>query len=217
MACQIIFRLCPAAGAFTSKLQLRHELQGLDTSKRCFAAESDAHFARELQTRIVAAEASAKSPRGSACLSQLAPQRHQSKWQRQHISQGRMTKLAVAAAAGALVLGFARQQVQPSAPEPAVPQAQLYPEAILQQQVQQAFACPELHPGSLQICIQWLERRKSLLKTEQSALHLLPPTSHHLLREKEIYNDLQSTDIIMSAILATLKQEEVKVSEACQH
>ncbi len=46
--------------------------------------------------------------------------RHQSKWQRQHINHGRMTKLAVAAAAGAFVLGLAKQQVQPSAPEPAV-------------------------------------------------------------------------------------------------
>ena len=38
------------------QLQLRHELQCLDTSKRCFAAESNAHFARELQARIAAAE-----------------------------------------------------------------------------------------------------------------------------------------------------------------
>ncbi|KAL0028069.1 hypothetical protein WJX77_004585 [Trebouxia sp. C0004] len=205
MACQVIFRLCPAAGTLTSKLQLQHELQGLDTSKRCFAAESDALFARELQTRIAAAEASAKPPRGSACQSQLAPRRHQSKWQRQHINHGRMTKLAVAAAAGAFVLGLAKQQ------------AQLCPEAILQQQAQQAFACPELHPGSLQICIQWLEDRKSLLKAEQSALRLLPPISYQPLREKEICNDLQSTDIIMSAVLATLKQEEMKGPKTCQH
>jgi len=34
---------------------------------------------------------------------------------------------------------------------------------------------------------------------------------------QEICNDLQSTDIIMSAILATLKQEEMKGSKACQH
>ncbi|KAA6421462.1 MAG: hypothetical protein FRX49_08406 [Trebouxia sp. A1-2] len=128
-----------------------------------------------------------------------------------------MTKLAVAAAAGALVLGLAKQQVQPSVPEPAVLQAHLCPEAMLQQQLHQAFACPELYPGSLQICIQWLEDRKSLLKAEQSALHLLPPTSYQLLREKEIFTDLRSTDIIMSAILATLKQEEMKGSKACQH
>lgn len=215
MASQIIFRLCPAAGTLTSKL--RHELQALGTPKRSFAAESDAHFARELQTRIAAAEASVKSTRGFACQSQLAPRRHQSKWQRQHINHGRMTKLAVAAAAGAFVLGLAKQQVQPSVPEPAVPQAQLCPEAILQQQVQQAFACPELNSGSLQICIQWLEDRKSLLKAEQSALQLLPPTSYQLLREKEIYADLQSTDIIMSAILTTLKQEDIQDSKACQH
>lgn len=31
-----------------------------------------------------------------------------------------MTKLAVAAAAGAFLLGLAKQQVQPSVPEPAV-------------------------------------------------------------------------------------------------
>ncbi|KAL0028070.1 hypothetical protein WJX77_004585 [Trebouxia sp. C0004] len=217
MACQVIFRLCPAAGTLTSKLQLQHELQGLDTSKRCFAAESDALFARELQTRIAAAEASAKPPRGSACQSQLAPRRHQSKWQRQHINHGRMTKLAVAAAAGAFVLGLAKQQVEPPVPESAVLQAQLCPEAILQQQAQQAFACPELHPGSLQICIQWLEDRKSLLKAEQSALRLLPPISYQPLREKEICNDLQSTDIIMSAVLATLKQEEMKGPKTCQH
>ncbi|KAL0053194.1 hypothetical protein WJX82_002272 [Trebouxia sp. C0006] len=216
MACQIIFRLCPAAGTLT-QLQLRHELQCLDTSKRCFAAESNAHFARELQARIAAAEASAKPRRGSACQSQLAPRRHQSNWQRQHLDYGRMTKLAVAAAAGAFVLGLAKQQVQPSAPETAVLQTQLCPEAILQQQVQQAFACPELNPGSLQICIQWLEDRKSLLKAEQSALQLLPPTSYQLLREKEIYTDLQSTDILMSAIVATLKQEHMKGSKACQH
>ena len=55
-ACQVVtFRL---AGTLTSRLQLRHELQGLDTSKRCFAAESDALFARELQTRIAALEVS---------------------------------------------------------------------------------------------------------------------------------------------------------------
>lgn len=63
-------------------------------------------------------------------------------------------------------------------------QAQLCPEAIRQEQVQQAFACPELNSGSLQICIQWLEDRKSLLKAEQSALQLLPPTTYQLLREK---------------------------------
>ncbi len=34
---------------------------------------------------------------------------------------------------------------------------------------------------------------------------------------QEIYTDLQSTDILMSAIVATLKQEHMKGSKACQH
>jgi len=38
-----------------------------------------------------------------------------------------------------------------------------------------------------------------------------------LLILQEIYTDLQSTDIIMSAILATLKQKETKAPKACQH
>lgn len=63
-------------------------------------------------------------------------------------------------------------------------QAALYPSAALQQQVQEDFACPPLHPGSLKICIQWLEDRRRLLEAEQTALRLLPPTDNRPLREK---------------------------------
>lgn len=207
MACPPILRLCPAAGTLTLKFHLQQELPGQDALRRTFSAESDAVFARELQRRIAVAEASPRVPSNS--VRQNTTRRQQQAWQTHQGGHSKLKNIIAAAAIGILVLGLIRQHRRP-APQ----QALLNPEGVLQHQVQQSFACPELRPGALKVCIQWLEGRRLLLEAEQTALQSLPPMSYQRLREKEIQSDLQSTGVIMSALMATLKQEERRHSKS---
>ena len=63
-------------------------------------------------------------------------------------------------------------------------QANLNENLLFQQHLQEAFALPELRPVALRMCLQWLQDREALLKSELMALQALPQACSQPLRQK---------------------------------